>query len=105
MWFLNHTHANIFIWLKRWGEVQYSRIGYSDQAVGRMNWGLNCSRAKSCFSSLKTSRLALGPNHQPIYGTGCSFHWRKRLGCEADHSAPYSAEVRNEWSFTSFHLT
>jgi len=32
--------------------------------------------------------------------TGLSL-WLKRPGSEADHSAPYSAEVKNAWGYTS----
>jgi hypothetical protein len=34
-------------------------------------------------------------------GTGVSFSGVKRPGCEADHSPPSSAEVKNAWSYTS----
>jgi hypothetical protein len=33
-------------------------------------------------------------------GTGGSFLGVKRPGREADHSPPYSAEVKNAWSYT-----
>jgi hypothetical protein len=26
---------------------------------------------------------------------------RLKLGCDVEHAPPYSAEVRNEWSYTS----
>jgi len=29
-----------------------------------------------------------------------SIQWVKRLGCEADHSPPSSAEVKNAYSYT-----
>jgi hypothetical protein len=34
-------------------------------------------------------------------GTGGSFPGVKRQGCEADHSAPTSAEVKKMWIYTS----
>jgi hypothetical protein len=34
-------------------------------------------------------------------GTGGTFPGVKRLGREADHSSPSSAEVKNAWSYTS----
>jgi len=34
-------------------------------------------------------------------GTGGSFPGAKRLGREADHSPPSSAEAKNAWSYTS----
>jgi hypothetical protein len=39
------------------------------------------------------SRPALGTTQSPI-------QWVKRLGREADHSPPSSAEVKNVWSYT-----
>jgi len=48
------------------------------------------------------SRLALGPNQPPIqWVPGALSLGVKRLGCEADHSPPPSAEVKNVWSYTS----
>jgi len=41
----------------------------------------------------KASGLALGPT-QSASGV-------KRLGSEADHSLPSSAEIKNEWSYAS----
>jgi hypothetical protein len=29
------------------------------------------------------------------------FLWLKRLGCEANHSLPSSAEIKNAWSYTA----
>jgi hypothetical protein len=34
-------------------------------------------------------------------GTRGSFPWGKAAGCDADHSPPSSAEVKNAWSYTS----
>jgi hypothetical protein len=34
-------------------------------------------------------------------GTGALYLGVKQLGREADHSPPYSAEVKNAWSYTS----
>jgi hypothetical protein len=35
--------------------------------------------------------------------TGTLSQGVKRPGCEADHSPPFSAEVKNAWSYTSTH--
>jgi len=47
------------------------------------------------------SRPALGPTWCPIQQVlgACSprVEW---LGCEADHSPPSSAEIKNEWNYT-----
>jgi hypothetical protein len=40
------------------------------------------------------------PASYPL-GTRGSFPGVKQLGCEADHSPPSSAEVKNAWSYTS----
>jgi hypothetical protein len=48
------------------------------------------------------SRLALGPTQPHIkYIPGALFLVVKRLGREAEHSPPSSAEVNNAWSYTS----
>jgi hypothetical protein len=48
------------------------------------------------------SRPALGPTQPPIqWVSGGSFLGVKRPGREADHPPPYSAELKNVWSYTS----
>jgi hypothetical protein len=48
------------------------------------------------------SRTALGPTQPPIQCVpGALSLGVKRLGREADHSSPSSAEVKNAWSSTS----
>jgi len=37
-------------------------------------------------------------------GTGALSSEVKQQGCEADHLAASNAGVKNEWSYTSFHL-
>jgi hypothetical protein len=47
-------------------------------------------------------RTALGPTKSPIqWVPGALSLGVKRPGCEADHSPPSSAEVKNAWSYTS----
>jgi len=49
-----------------------------------------------------TFRLALEPTQPPIqWVTGALFPQVKWLGCEANHSPPISAKVKNVWSYTS----
>jgi hypothetical protein len=48
------------------------------------------------------SRLALGPTQPPIqWMPGALSLGVKQPGCEADHSPPSSAKVKNAWSYTS----
>jgi hypothetical protein len=48
------------------------------------------------------SRTALGPTQPPIqWVPGALSLEVKQPGCEADHSPPSSAEVKNVWSYTS----
>jgi hypothetical protein len=53
------------------------------------------------FAMPTASRPVLGPTHPPIqWVPGALSLGVTRLGCEADHSPPSSAEVK-EWSYTS----
>ena len=57
-------------------------------------------KGKRCFSSPK---VHTGPGSHPFsysVGTGV-FPGVKRSGREVDHSCPFSAVVKNEWSCTS----
>jgi len=48
------------------------------------------------------SRLSLGPTQPPIQKLpGALSLGAKRPGREADHSPPYSAEVKTAWNYTS----
>jgi hypothetical protein len=43
-------------------------------------------------------------SHPASYPMGGLFPWRvKQQGREADHSPPYSSEVKNEWIYTYYH--
>jgi hypothetical protein len=49
-----------------------------------------------------SSRPTLGPTQPPIqWVPGALSPGVKRPGCEADHSAPTSAEVKKMWIYTS----
>jgi hypothetical protein len=71
----------------------------------------NISSFKTLFSVLGYIMLSFGRIwvsmgvviHPASYsmGTRDSFPGVKRSGREADHSPPYSAEVKNAWSYTS----
>jgi hypothetical protein len=54
------------------------------------------------FLFTTASRTAQGPTQPPIqWVPGALFLEVKQPGCEADHSPPFSAEVKNTWSYTS----
>jgi hypothetical protein len=54
------------------------------------------------FLFTTASRPALGPTPPPIQWVPGALSQRvKRPGREADHSPPYSAEVKNEWIYIS----
>ena len=53
------------------------------------------------FLLLQIIRVATGPNRPPIQCVPGSFPAAKWLGCDVDHSPPPSAEVKNEWIYTS----
>jgi len=52
---------------------------------------------QTCFFS-KTSRPALGPSLSSTQLVQSSLQGAKRLGRNLDHSPPFCAEVKNEWS-------
>jgi hypothetical protein len=53
------------------------------------------------FVLARTSRRSLGLIHPPIKLVPVLFPGGKAPGSEVDHSPPISAEVKNEWSYTS----
>jgi hypothetical protein len=56
------------------------------------------------FSLLRKSRPAVGPIQPPTHGRrviSARGGGVKRLGREADHSPPSSADVKNGWTYTS----
>jgi hypothetical protein len=59
-------------------------------------------RGLGIFLFTTASKPALGPTQLPIqWVPGALSLELKRLGREADHSLPCSAEVKNAWSYTS----
>jgi hypothetical protein len=70
-----------------------------------MGWtvGVLCFPAEAGnFLFTTSSRPALGPTHTPIqWISGTLSLGVKHPGCEADHSTPSSAKVKNAWSSTS----
>jgi hypothetical protein len=58
--------------------------------------------SQGIFLFSTASRPALGPTQPTIqWVPGAISLGVKRPGCEADHSPPSSAEVKNAWSYTS----
>jgi len=54
------------------------------------------------FLVATATRPFLGPIHPHAQmGPGAVTSLMKRLGLEADHPTPYSADVKNAWSYTS----
>jgi hypothetical protein len=79
-----------------------------DSSVGiALGWtvgilGFDSRRGLGTFLFTTASRTALGPTQPPIQWVRGSLSLGvKRPGCEADHSPPPSAEVKNAWSYTS----
>jgi hypothetical protein len=64
--------------------------------------GIRLPKLTSDFLVSKTSRPAQFPIQCVL---GRLYQGQKRPGREADHSPPYSGEVKNEWTHTSTHLT
>jgi hypothetical protein len=61
--------------------------------------------AVSFYFMTTVFRLALGPYHSPIQWVAEALSLGVKLpGREANHSPPSSAEVKNEWSYTSASL-
>jgi hypothetical protein len=63
-----------------------------------------CNIPFSCPQWEVHCRIQTGSESHPAsytMGTEVLFRGVKRPGLEADHSSPSSAEVKNEWSYTS----
>jgi hypothetical protein len=59
-------------------------------------------RGLGIFLFTAVSRTALGPTQPPIqWVPGVLTLGVKQPRCEAEHSPPSSAEVKNAWSYTS----
>jgi hypothetical protein len=64
--------------------------------------GFDSRRGLGIFLFATAFRTALRPTQHPIqWVPGVFTPVVKRPGREADHSHPYSAEVKNAWSYTS----
>jgi hypothetical protein len=54
------------------------------------------------FLFTTVSRPALGPTQSPTHWVQEALSLEvKRSRCESDHSLPYSAKMKNAWSYTS----
>jgi hypothetical protein len=88
----------------------YRYIKSCDNSVGiALGYGLDCLGSRIRFSAGAGNfslphRVQNGSGAHPAsypMGTGGSFPGVKQPGCEADHSPPSNAEVKNAWSYTS----
>jgi hypothetical protein len=61
--------------------------------------GFDSRRRLGVFLFTTVTRTALGPTQPPIQWVSVALSLGiKRPGCEADHSPPSSADVKNAWS-------
>jgi hypothetical protein len=64
--------------------------------------GFDSQRGLGIFLFTNASRTALEPTQPPIqWVPGALSLGLKRSGREADYTLPFSAEVKNAWSYTS----
>jgi len=64
--------------------------------------GFESKKEKEILSFSKMSRPDPEPTHSPIHLVwDCLSLNVKQPGCEANHSPPSSAEVKNDWSYAS----
>jgi hypothetical protein len=86
-----YIHKHIAQSVQRWA---------MDWTIGVL--GFDSRRGLGFFLFTTASRTALGPTQPPNqWVPGASSLRLKRPVCEADHSLPYSAELKNAWSYTS----
>jgi hypothetical protein len=72
------------------------------QGYGLDHRGFKSRQGLGIFLITTASRPALGSTRPPIqWIPGTLSLGVKRPGCEADHSSPSSAKVKNAWSYTS----
>jgi len=69
--------------------------------MGWSIWGFNPARGKRFFSSTNCSVQLLCPLGLLLKGYWSFFLGIKWPECEADHTSPSSAEVRNDWQYIS----
>jgi hypothetical protein len=85
--------------LPRPGELSGIALGY-----GLNEWVFESRQGLRIFLFTIASRPVLGPIQPPIqWVPGALSLGVKQQGCEADHSPPSSAKVKNAWSYTSAH--
>jgi len=83
------------------GHRPSQRSRYRDYATVSTFRGSNSGRGRNFLSSPKRPYRLWYPLSIPLNGYWCSFPGLKRSGRDVDHSAPSSADVKNEWTFTS----
>jgi hypothetical protein len=53
------------------------------------------------FCRLQTAQAPLGPTVSYLMGNGYSLSRGKAIGHNVDYTLPFSAEMKNEWIYTS----
>jgi hypothetical protein len=76
-------------------------VWYGGHAMAWMVQGLNVGMLKGFFFSPKCPYRLWVPPAPCSMGTEILFLGVKWLGCEVNQSSPFSAYVKNEWSYTS----
>jgi hypothetical protein len=96
---LTRGHINILLCIKNWGSSVSIATTLS---AGRPRFSFRPAGAvKEFFLFVTASSPAARPNRlQCSWVQGALSPGVKRPGCQADHSPPSSAEVKNAWSYT-----
>ena len=82
-------------------QYTFSVVGIAIRLRAERAGGSNPGRDKRFFSSPKRPNQLLGPISFLVDGYLCSFQRVKLAEREAAHSPASSAEVKNDWSYTS----
>ena len=93
-----HIFIYLFIYLRVFGIGKVQSV--ERLATGWTVQGSSPSGGREIFSAAEPWRPATAPT-QPLIEYRRSFPTVRRPGFEAEHSPPYSAEIKNEWSSVS----
>jgi hypothetical protein len=94
---LKFSSFNYSVLIEEPGQLSGIVLGY-----GLDDRGFESRQGLGIFFPTSASRPALGPTQPPMqWVPGALSLGVKRPGREADHSHPFSAKVKNAWSYTS----